>query len=128
MSETGKIRIDKWLWHARFVKTRSLAVKLCEGGIRIDGNLVAKPGASVRPGQVLTFALGRHVRVIELVAIGERRGPVEEARALYRDFGAADSGNGIAQRSPFLIPAASTVAPPGKISADFGNKWTGPPS
>ncbi len=82
----GKIRLDKWLWHARFVKTRSLAAKLCEGGIRIDGNSVTKPGATVRPGQVLTFALGRHVRVIELVAIGDRRGPAEEARALYRDL------------------------------------------
>jgi ribosome-associated heat shock protein Hsp15 len=82
----AKIRLDKWLWHARFVKTRGLAAKLCEGGIRIDGNLVAKAGATVRPGQVLTFALGRHVRVIELVAIGVRRGPAEEARALYRDL------------------------------------------
>lgn len=86
MTEGGKIRLDKWLWHARFAKTRSLAAKLCEGGIRIDGTLVMKPGATVRPGQVLTFALGRHVRVIELVAIGERRGPAEEARTLYRDL------------------------------------------
>jgi ribosome-associated heat shock protein Hsp15 len=81
-----KIRLDKWLWHARFAKTRRLAAKLCEHGIRIDGTLVVKPGATVRPGQVLTFALGRHVRVIELVAIGERRGPAEEARTLYRDL------------------------------------------
>ncbi len=82
----GKIRLDKFLWHARFAKTRSLAVRLCEAGIRIDGVLVEKPGAMVRPGQVLTFALGRHIRVIELVAIGDRRGPAEEARALYRDL------------------------------------------
>jgi ribosome-associated heat shock protein Hsp15 len=47
---------------------------------------VEKPGASVRPGQVLTFALGRHVRVIQLVAIGDRRRPAEEARSLYRDL------------------------------------------
>jgi ribosome-associated heat shock protein Hsp15 len=86
VTDGGKIRIDKWLWQARFVKTRSLAAKLCESGIRIDGTLVMKPGATVRPGQVLTFALGRHVRVIELVAIGERRGPAEEARTLYRDL------------------------------------------
>jgi ribosome-associated heat shock protein Hsp15 len=81
-----KIRLDKWLWYARFVKTRSLAAKLCEGGVRIDGMPVGKPGATVRPGQVLTFALGRHVRVIELVAIGARRGAAKEARALYRDL------------------------------------------
>jgi len=82
----GRIRLDKWLWHARFAKTRALAAKLCEGGVRIDGVPTYKPGASVRPGHVLTFALGRHVRVIELVAVGTRRGPAEEARTLYRDL------------------------------------------
>jgi len=81
-----KIRLDKFLWHARFAKTRSLAAKLCEAGIRVDGTLVAKPGALVRPGQVLTFALGRHIRVIEVVQVGIRRGPPEEARTLYRDL------------------------------------------
>jgi len=81
-----KFRLDKFLWHARFAKTRSLAAKLCAAGIRVDGVLVAKPGALVRPGQVLTFALGRHVRVIELLAVGDRRGPAEEARTLYRDL------------------------------------------
>jgi ribosome-associated heat shock protein Hsp15 len=86
LKSNDKIRLDKWLWHARFAKTRSLAAKLCEEGIRIDGVPVAKPGVAVRPGQVLTFALGRHVRVIELVAVGDRRGPAEEARMLYRDL------------------------------------------
>jgi len=89
MTESGpaKSRLDKWLWHARFVKTRSLASKLCsEGRIRIDGTVVDKPGAALRPGQVLTFALGRHVRVIEVVSLGARRGPAAEARSLYRDL------------------------------------------
>jgi ribosome-associated heat shock protein Hsp15 len=97
----GKIRIDKWLWHARFCKTRSLAAKLCEGGIRIDGALVVRPGAAVRPGQVLTFALGRHVRVIELVAIGERRGPAEEARSLYRDLAPPTPETALPKDLPF---------------------------
>jgi ribosome-associated heat shock protein Hsp15 len=97
----GKIRLDKWLWHARFCKTRSLAAKLCEGGIRIDGALVVKPGATIRPGQVLTFALGRHVRVIELVAIGERRGPAEEARALYRDLAPPTPETALPRDMPF---------------------------
>jgi ribosome-associated heat shock protein Hsp15 len=100
MSES-KIRLDKWLWHARFCKTRSLAAKLCEGGIRIDGALVAKPGATIRPGQVLTFALGRHVRVIELVAVGERRGPAEEARALYRDLAPPTAETALPSDMPF---------------------------
>jgi ribosome-associated heat shock protein Hsp15 len=84
---SGRIRLDKWLWHARFAKTRSLAAQLCVGGrIRIDGVVTDKPATPVRPGQVLTFALGRHVRVIEVVAVGARRGPATEARTLYRDL------------------------------------------
>jgi len=98
---TVKIRLDKWLWHARFVKTRSLAAKLCVEGIRIDGILVGKPGATVRPGQVLTFALGRHVRVIELVAVGERRGPAEEARTLYRDLAPPTPESALPRDLPF---------------------------
>jgi ribosome-associated heat shock protein Hsp15 len=103
MTEAGpsKIRIDKWLWHARFAKTRSLAAKLCEGGIRVDGALVAKPGASIRPGQILTFALGRHVRVIELIAIGERRGSAEEARTLYRDLAPPRAETAMPKDMPF---------------------------
>ena len=82
-----KVRLDKWLWHARFVKTRSLAARLCaEGRIRVDGTVVDKPAALLKPGHVLTFALGRHVRVIEVVAIGSRRGPPAEAQTLYRDL------------------------------------------
>jgi ribosome-associated heat shock protein Hsp15 len=98
---TEKIRLDKWLWHARFVKTRGLAAKLCEGGIRIDGVLVAKPGAAVRPGQVLTFVLGRHVRVIELVAVGVRRGPADEARTLYRDLAPPAAETALPRDMPF---------------------------
>jgi ribosome-associated heat shock protein Hsp15 len=81
------IRLDKWLWQARFCRTRSLAAELIsEGGVRIDGRPGAKPASSVRPGQVLTFALGRHVRVIRVRAVGERRGPAVEARTLYEDL------------------------------------------
>ena len=101
MNDSAKIRLDKWLWHARFAKTRGLAAKLCENGIRIDGTLVMKPGAAVRPGQVLTFALGRHVRVIELVAVGARRGPPEEARTLYRDLAPPTPETAIPRDLPF---------------------------
>ena len=96
-----RIRLDKWLWHARFVRTRSLAGKLCAEGIRIDGVRVEKPGIGVRPGQILTFTLGRHVRVIELVAIGLRRGPAEEARTLYRDLAPPAAETAIPRDLPF---------------------------
>lgn len=83
----GRLRIDKWLWFARFFKTRSLAAKLCNGGtVRVSGNLVSKAHYAVKPGDVLTFAQGRHIRVVRIVALGSRRGPAEEARTLYEDL------------------------------------------
>ncbi|MBP2301908.1 RNA-binding S4 domain-containing protein [Azospirillum picis] len=83
----GRLRIDKWLWYARFFKTRSLAAKLCnDGGVRMSGTVVTKAHASVKPGDVLTFAQGRHIRVIKVVALGSRRGPAPEAQALYEDL------------------------------------------
>lgn len=85
--EGGFVRLDKWLWYARFCKSRSLASKLCaEGKIRLDGTVIDKAHAKVRPGQVLTFVLGDHVRVIKVVALGTRRGPASEARGLYEDL------------------------------------------
>lgn len=85
--EPGRIRLDKWLWHARFFKSRSLAARLCQaGGVRIGGTPVTKPHHAVRPGDVLTFAQGGHIRVVRIRTIGERRGPAPEARTLYEDL------------------------------------------
>ena len=82
-----KIRVDKWLWHARFFKSRALAGDLAASGhLRINGSKSDKPSAPVRPGDVLTFAKGNHVRVIKIEAIGTRRGPAPEAQALYTDL------------------------------------------
>ncbi|MEK9660621.1 MAG: RNA-binding S4 domain-containing protein, partial [Alphaproteobacteria bacterium] len=81
------LRLDKWLWYARFCKSRSLASQLCrDGRIRVNRAVVAKPNHIVRPDDVLTFALGRDVRVIRVVALGVRRGPASEARELYEDL------------------------------------------
>jgi ribosome-associated heat shock protein Hsp15 len=83
----GRIRIDKWLWHARFFKSRSLAARVCNaGGVRMAGAPVTKAHHAVRPGDVLTFAQGGHVRVVRITAIGSRRGPASEARTLYEDL------------------------------------------
>jgi ribosome-associated heat shock protein Hsp15 len=85
MTET--LRLDKWLWHARFARTRSLAAKLvAEGHFRINGNPTEKAHHAVRPGDVLTFPLGPHIRVIKVLALGARRGPAPEARLLYDDL------------------------------------------
>ncbi|MGR3493009.1 MAG: RNA-binding S4 domain-containing protein [Shimia sp.] len=85
MTET--LRIDKWLWQARFFKTRSLAAKVVsDGRVRVDSQPISKPSRAVSPGQVLTFPQARAVRVIKIVALGERRGPAPEAQALYEDL------------------------------------------
>ena len=84
------MRLDKWLWHARFFKSRTLAARHVEAArCRLDGRVVDKPHATVAPGMVLTFALGPRVRVLRIKALGERRGPAPEARTLYDEI---DSG------------------------------------
>ena len=87
MSES--CRIDVWLWRARFAKTRSLAAVLVERGlVRLTHNGVQtrldKPSRSVHVGDALVFALGGRLIELEVEAIGDRRGPAEEARGLYR--------------------------------------------
>ena len=85
MSET--IRLDKWLWQARFFKSRSLAAGVVSAGkVRVDGQPVSKPARAVGPGHVLTFPQANEVRVVRILACGLRRGPAPEARALYEDL------------------------------------------
>jgi ribosome-associated heat shock protein Hsp15 len=89
MSEavTATLRLDKWLWFARFVKSRALATRLVtEGNMRVNGAPTQKAHLAVKPGDVLTFALGPHIRVIRVAALGSRRGPAPEARLLYEDL------------------------------------------
>ena len=88
MSEPlDKERLDKWLWHARFFKTRSLAAtRVSEGAIRVNQERVVKRATTVAPGDVLTFSQGHWVRVIRIVAIATRRGPAPEAQGLYEDL------------------------------------------
>ncbi len=86
MSEEA-LRADKWLWYARFFKTRGLATKACNAGkLRVSGELVSKAHYQLKPGDVLTFPQGRHVRVIKVVSLATRRGPAAEAQALYEDL------------------------------------------
>jgi len=83
----AKIRLDKWLWHARFFKSRGLAGEAASsGGLRLNGARVEKAAQPVRPGDVLTFPKAGHIRVIRVEAIGTRRGPASEAATLYTDL------------------------------------------
>ena len=80
-------RLDQWIWHARFFKTRGLATKLVAGGhVRVDGQRVSKPSFALRPGHVLTFRKAREIRVIRVDSLAKRRGPAPEAQALYTDL------------------------------------------
>jgi ribosome-associated heat shock protein Hsp15 len=80
-------RIDKWLWCARFFKTRALATKAChEGRIRVSGQVLTKAHYAIKLGDVLTFPLGPNIRVVRIVAFADRRGPASEARGLYEDL------------------------------------------
>ncbi len=81
------LRLDKFLWFARIVKTRAQAQQLAEEGrIRIGGRLVDRAHAPVRIGDVLSFAHRGAVRVLRVEALPERRGPPAEARALYSEL------------------------------------------
>lgn len=106
-------RIDKWLWYARFFKTRTLASKVCNGGkLRVNSAPIAKAHHRVRQGDVLTFPQANTIRVIEVLAYGARRGPAPEAQLLYRDLAPPE------QKQP--KDAASATVKPGVPARDAG--------
>lgn len=81
------LRLDKWLWQARFFKSRSLAAELIEAGaVRVNGTRVSRPGRDVATGDVLTFPQGPRIRVVRILALGLRRGPATEAQELFLDL------------------------------------------
>ncbi len=85
-------RLNQWIWHARFFKTRGLATKFVAGGhVRVDGQRVSKPSFALRPGHVLTFRKARSIRVIRVNSLATRRGPASEAQALYTDLAPAEN-------------------------------------
>lgn len=87
-----RLRLDKWLWQARFFKTRADAAELItKGRVRVNGARQSKPGQGIAMGDVLTFPQGDGVRLIRVIALGIRRGPFSEAQMLYIDIDAAPS-------------------------------------
>jgi len=83
----GSQRLDKWLWFARVVKSRTLAATLIgEGKFRVNGERVDKPSATVKPGDVVMSTAQRNVRVVRITGIGKRRGPAVEAQGLFEDL------------------------------------------
>ena len=95
MAECGDARqtqrLDKWLWHARIIKTRSLATQLVgKGKFRVNREKVVKPAFAVKQGDVITTALFGKVRVLQITGFSDRRGPAVQARALYDDITPTD--------------------------------------
>lgn len=94
-------RLDKWLWCARFYRTRALAQQACESGlIRLNGNRVEKPGRDIKPGDVLTVPRAREITVVRVLACATRRGPAREAQLLYETVADAPSPLDPAPRGP----------------------------
>ena len=80
-------RVDKWLWFARIVKTRTLAAKLVTSGkVRLNKQRITKSSHSIKEGDTLTFMLHKRLRVLQVCDIGARRGPASEAQLLYEDL------------------------------------------
>lgn len=98
-------RIDKWLWHARVVRTRNAAAQLVTSGhVRLDGAKITAPGQAVRAGHVVTIVLDRSVKVLKVLNFADRRGDAIAARVLYDNLtpppAAAPAVITAAQREP----------------------------
>ena len=80
-------RLDRWLWFSRAVKSRTLAAAQIEAGkIRVNAVKALKPSQTVKPGDVITSSASKDVRILQVTAIGSRRGPAAEAQRLYADL------------------------------------------
>jgi ribosome-associated heat shock protein Hsp15 len=81
------LRLDKWLWYARLTRTREQAQDLASSRrLRLDGRVIDRPSALVRPGSILSFAKDDRVMVIKVEALADRRGSYADALPLYRDL------------------------------------------
>jgi ribosome-associated heat shock protein Hsp15 len=86
-NDVERQRIDRWLWHARLVRTRGAAAALAGSGyVRVNGARINAPGRMIRGGDIITVALHRGVRVLKVMGFVDRRGPAQSAAALYQDL------------------------------------------
>ncbi|MFC5435490.1 RNA-binding S4 domain-containing protein [Rhodanobacter umsongensis] len=108
------LRVDQWLWAARFFKTRSLAKQAIDGG-RIDVNDAGcKPAKAVRVGDMLRISRGEERLEVEVLAVSERRGPASVAQTLYRETDASRVARETAQRQRQLVGASGPLKRPDK--------------
>jgi ribosome-associated heat shock protein Hsp15 len=97
-------RIDKWLWHARVVRTRSAAAALAASGhVRVNGVRIAAPAKTVRAGDVVTIALDVRVRVLKVTGFAPRRGAADAGRALYEELAPAEPARPVERSAPTAV-------------------------
>ncbi len=101
MMETATQRLDKWLWFARLIKTRSQATALVNAGkVRVNSVKVKKPSTALREGDVLTAVIHQKLRIVKVLAPGQRRGPAPEAQELYEDLTPEEDKSAVKRSSP----------------------------
>ncbi|HEX4327950.1 MAG TPA: RNA-binding S4 domain-containing protein [Burkholderiales bacterium] len=120
-----KVRVDKWLWAARFYKTRSLATDACDGNKVKVNDANVKPAKDVRPGDLVRFSAGWFDWEVEVLAISDKRGAAAIAQTLYRETDASAQGRAAEseRRRKFTEPAAEIVARPTKRDRRTLDKW-----
>jgi len=122
-----KVRIDKWLWAARFFKTRSLASDACDGNkVRINGAAV-KPAKDVKAGDTLAFSAGPNDWEVEVLGLSDKRGSATLAQTLYRETEASRAARAAEseRRRKFAEPAAAIYSRPTKKDRRSLDKWRG---
>lgn len=106
MEQATRQRIDKWLFFARIIKSRTLAGKFAAGGnVRVNSEKIDQASVLIKPGDVLTITLERRILVLRVLGCGERRGPAPEAQLLYDDLSPKPAAAGEAE------PVAAQRAP-----------------
>jgi len=115
-------RIDKWLWAARFYKTRSLAARACELGRVHVGDVQTKPAREIKPGDMLRVKNDSGEFVVEVLGLSEMRGPAAEAQQLYRETEASRAARAKAIEDRKLMPFLEAL-PAGKPSKRDRREW-----
>jgi ribosome-associated heat shock protein Hsp15 len=124
VSVVDRQRIDKWLWHARVVRTRSSAAALAASGhVRVNGERVLAPSRTVRAGDVVTVAFERTVRVLKVIGFAERRGSADDAYALCESIAPAQAC--AEQQEPLPALRASGAGRPTKRERRAIRRFTG---
>jgi ribosome-associated heat shock protein Hsp15 len=117
-----EMRIDKWLWAARFYKTRSLAAKACELGRVHISDVQTKPAREIKPGDKLRVKNDSGEFTVEVVGVSETRGPAAEAKNLYRETEESKAARAKAIEDRKLMPFLEAL-PTGKPSKKDRRDW-----